>query len=82
MARRRAGRLTALCWRFATALVVAFFCCLSHSRFCLSDPVSSLVSMFLRVVLGDMAGGWTFEVVMMIGFGREACSRIIKPLSS
>lgn len=37
--------------------------------------------MFLRHVLGDMAGGCTLEVVMMMGLGREVWSRIIKLLS-
>ena len=39
--------------------------------------------MLRLVVLGDMAGGWTLDVVMMMGLGREAWDRIIiRPLSS
>lgn len=34
--------------------------------------MSSVESMFRRVVRGDSAGGWTLEVVMMMGRAREA----------
>jgi hypothetical protein len=78
---RRAGSEMALCWRFATALVVVFFCCRSHSKFWRKLDVSSCVSMRRLVVRGDIAGGCTLEVVMMMGFGFCLLGRIMRPSS-
>jgi hypothetical protein len=41
--------------------------------------VSSELSIILRVVRGDMAGGCTFDVVMMMGLGLDC--RIMRPSS-
>lgn len=81
-ARRSSGIEAALWTRLLTAFIVELFCCRSHRRFWRRDDVSSVRSMLRRVVRGDSAGGWTLEVVMMIGFARVPCARIIRPASS
>ena len=61
----------AVCLRLRAAFVVDRLTWRSHSRCLRSDSVSSVESMLRRVVRGDSAGGWTFEVVMMIGRARD-----------
>lgn len=50
-----------------------FLTCRSQRRFLRTDSVSSLKSIFLRVVRGESAKECVFEVVMMMGFARELC---------
>lgn len=61
-----------MCRRFSAALVVDRLTCRSQRRCFRKDSVSSVDSMFLRVVRGDNAGGCTLEVVMIMGRAREA----------
>ena len=51
-----------------------FFTCLSQRRFLRTDSVSSLKSMLRRVVRGESANEWLFEVDIMIGRDFDACS--------